>query len=138
MNKRLRTVVIILSLIVVVEGAVAVIKSQTFANSSKLQTQTTNDPDWLTPEKKKEINEKVLSSQAEIIHSKYGDFFPVEVPNEYPSDQVANRDNQEQITAQTKQVIKNNFFYEKKRKKTNFFRNACKNERSFLCAMHGA
>ncbi|WP_311081114.1 hypothetical protein [Paenibacillus polymyxa] len=115
MNKRFRTVVIVLSLTVVVGGAVALIKSQTFADSSTLQTKINNEPDWLTPEKKKEINEKVFSSPAEILHSKHGDFLPVEVPNEYPSDEVANRDNnQEQITAETKQVIVNNFVYEKK------------------------
>lgn len=119
MNKRLRTIVaVVLGLTVVVGGGITLIQNQTFANDTKTQAKATDDSDWLTPERKKELNDAAQSKQAERILTKYGTFYPVKVQNEYPSDQVANLDNDgEEITAKTKQVILRNFTYEKKETK---------------------
>lgn len=130
-NKRLRTIVVVLGLTVVVGGGITLIQNQTFANDTKtqvkatgdsnaneakIQAKATDDSDWLTPERKKELNDAAQSKQAERILTKYGTFYPVKIQNEYPSDQVANLDNDgEEITAKTKQVILRNFTYEKKK-----------------------
>ncbi|WP_179031279.1 hypothetical protein [Paenibacillus kribbensis] len=130
MNKRLRTIVVVLGLTVLVGGVITVIQSQTFANETitgakvtdnsnvnetKARAKATDDSNWLSPERKKELNHLAQSEQPHILLTEHGDFYPVKVPNKYPSDQVANLDNDgEEITAKTKQVILRNFTYEKK------------------------
>ncbi|MEC0182035.1 hypothetical protein P4H61_11080 [Paenibacillus peoriae] len=145
MNKRLRTIVVVLGLTVLVGGVITVIQSQTFANETitsvkvtddsntnetktevkasdnsnvnetKAGAKATDDSNWLSPERKKELNHLAQSKQPHILLTEHGDFYPVKVPNKYPSDQVANLDNDgEEITAKTKQVILRNFTYEKK------------------------
>lgn len=126
---------------------ITVIQSQTFANEiktevkvtgdsktsvTKTETKATDDSNQLSPERKKELTHLAESKQPHVLLTEHGDFYPVKVPNKYQSDQVANLDNKgEEITSKTKQVILRNFTYEKKRKKTDFPRNAQKNERSF-------
>lgn len=147
MNKRLRTSVVVLGLTVLIGGVITVIQSQTFANEiktevkvtgdsktsvTKTETKATDDSNQLSPERKKELTHLAESKQPHVLLTEHGDFYPVKVPNKYQSDQVANLDNKgEEITSKTKQVILRNFTYEKKRKKTDFPRNAQKNERSF-------
>ncbi|MGP0577957.1 hypothetical protein ACTP13_13220 [Paenibacillus peoriae] len=130
MNKRLRTSVVVLGLTVLIGGVITVIQSQTFANETgtefkvtndsntnktKTEAKETDDSSWLSPERKKELNHLAQSKQPHILLTKHGDFYPVKVPNKYPSDQVANLDNNgEEITTKTKQVILRNFTYEKK------------------------
>ncbi|WP_226002370.1 hypothetical protein [Paenibacillus sp. BJ-4] len=115
MNKRLRTIVVVLGLAVVVGGVISVIQNQTFANETKTRVKTTDDSDCLSPERKKELEHLAQSKQPHILLTEHGDFYPVKVPNKYPSDQVANLDNDgEELTAKTKQVILRNFIYEKK------------------------
>ncbi|WP_025715583.1 hypothetical protein [Paenibacillus sp. 1-18] len=115
MNKRLRTIIVVLGLTVVVGGGITVIQNQTFANEIKNEAKATDDSDWLSPERKKELEHLAQSKQPHILLTEHGDFYPVKVPNKYPSDQVANLDNDgEGLTAKTKQVILRNFTYEKK------------------------
>ncbi|MGM1021756.1 MAG: hypothetical protein ACQEXV_14650 [Bacillota bacterium] len=133
MNKRLRAIVVVLGLAVLVGGVITVSQSQTFANETitgvkvtddsnvnetKTEAKATDDSNWLSPERKKELNHLAQTKQPDSLLTKYGTFYPVKVPNEYPSNQVANLDNdREEITAKTKQVILRNFTYEKKETK---------------------
>lgn len=131
MNKRLRTSVVVLGLTVLIGGVITVIQSQTFANETgtefkvtndsntnktKTEAKATDDSNWLSPERKKELTHLAQSKQPHVLLTEHGDFYPVKVPNKYPSDQVANLDNNgEEITTKTKQVILRNFTYEKKK-----------------------
>lgn len=142
MNKRLRTSVVVLGLTVLIGGVITVIQSQTFANEiktevkvtgdsktsvTKTETKATDDSNWLSPERKKELTHLAQSKHPHVLLTEHGDFYPVKVPNKFQSDQVANLDNKgEEITTKTKQVILRNFTYEKKRKKTNFPRERSK------------
>ncbi|MEK4297407.1 hypothetical protein [Paenibacillus sp. FSL R5-0914] len=114
MKKRYRVIVIALSLAVVLGGGAIIIKNQTSADGTSLQNEVPSTSSLISPEKKKQYAEEVLSKPVSVIQTKYGDFYHIEVPNEYLSDEVADFDNNEVANSKTKQIILKTFVYEKK------------------------
>lgn len=112
--KRFRTIIIVLSLIFVFGGATVILKNQILADGNSLQNDTPQASSLLSPEKQKQYSEEVLTKPVGVIQTEYGDFYHVDVPNEYLSDEVANFDNEENVTSKTKQIILKKFVYEKK------------------------
>lgn len=61
-----------------------------------------------------EFDRKVRSEPAEKVVTDHGVFYYAPFPKEFPRDEIANRDIDEEVTEDTNQVIIMGFYYEKK------------------------
>ena len=107
---------IILSFVLIV--GIMTDNKKTSAESTVMPNEASHTSSLLSPELAKEYNDQVLIDVAtkplESLVTAQGEFYYVEFPNEYPSNQVANYDVGEYVTPETKQFIRKGFYYEKK------------------------
>ncbi|MFB4321499.1 hypothetical protein [Paenibacillus lautus] len=61
-----------------------------------------------------EYDRKVRSEPAEKVVTEHGVFYYAPFPKEFPRDEIANRDIDEEVTEDTNQVIIKGYYYEKK------------------------
>jgi len=86
-----------------------------FAEESEPISKKAESTELITPdsERGKELLNYYLTQPAENVHTKHGDFNYIEVPSRYPSNEIANLDDDDDVTSDTKQVILRGYVYEK-------------------------
>lgn len=116
MNKKyIRRATIIAASCLVLMSALFIVR-ELIVNKQVVDS-TINDT---TPPKKalsdwqNEYNRKALTEPAERVVTEYGDFYYAPFPKQFPRDEVANLDIEEEVTKDTNQVIVRGYFYEKK------------------------
>lgn len=66
-------------------------------------------PDWA-----KEYDRRVRTEPAEMVVTEYGDFYYAPFPKQFPRDEIANRDIDEEVTKRTNQIVFRGYYYEKR------------------------
>lgn len=66
-------------------------------------------PDWA-----KEYDRRVRTEPAEMVVTKYGDFYYAPFPKQFPRDEIANLDIDEEVTKRTNQIVFRGYYYEKR------------------------
>ncbi|WP_251036060.1 hypothetical protein [Paenibacillus sp. ISL-20] len=114
-KKYLRRATIIAASCFVLMSAFFIIRE--LIDNKQVVDSTINDT---TPPKKAlsdwqiEYDRKARTEPAERVVTEYGDFYYAPFPKQFPRDEVANLDIDEEVTEDTNQVIVKGYFYEKK------------------------
>ncbi|MGE7828867.1 hypothetical protein [Paenibacillus sp. NPDC093718] len=112
-KKYLRRATIIAASCFVLMSAFFIIRE--LIDNKQVVDSTANDT---TPPKKAdwqiEYERRARTEPAERVVTEYGDFYYAPFPKQFPGDEAANLDIDEEVTEDTNQVIERGYFYEKK------------------------
>lgn len=116
-KKYLRRSIIIASCCLVLMSAFYIIRE--LIDNKQVVDSTINDSDTTPPKKaladwQIEYDRKVRTEPAERVVTEYGEFYYAPFPKQFPRDEVANLDIDEEVTEDTNQVIERGYFHEKK------------------------
>lgn len=116
MNKKyLRRSIIIALCCLVLMSAFFIIRE--LIDNKQVVDSTINDNDTTPPKKEDwqiEYERKARTEPAEKVVTEHGVFYYAPFPKQFPRDEIANRDIDEEVTEDTNQVIIKGYFYEKK------------------------